>query len=690
MKRRELSIRGKILLITWLILFTSIASISLVVILNERTRAYDYYLQSSSEQMSLVSNSIQYVYDRLDKDINMLISNPIVKNADKTITSYVENSSVVNMTPSKNGEKEQQIYQLFKNYAEAHPETLYVYFGTEWGSYVQWPETTMQANYIPKERYWYKTGVSGAGTIMRTEPYVDGVTNSLVTSNVRTFTDSSGKVVGVFGIDIQQNVLGDLLKKMNVGETGFSMIVHKTGVILADSKNEANNFKAIKDVNITGLEKVLDEKSDIAGVEIDDTYYRLNRQKVENSDWILVSFISEAELLKDFYAAIYKFSMALVVLTILSSTIMYFLIRQMINPIVAITNVMKNLGKLNFAFDPKDPAVRYLNRGDEIGVMIRSVKEMRDNVADFVNRTREASESVTDASSKMLSKTHQAVHSSEEITRTIEDIANGAAEQAKDTEDTAQNIEKLSALLDLDLIYLSEVNHAIDSIEQHKEDGFGIIENLLKKTSQNGESTDVVYNLIMNNNQNAEKIETASAMIESIASQTNLLALNAAIEAARAGDAGRGFAVVADEIRKLAEQSNTFTRDIKSVIDELKNQSQLAVDTMQRTKAMVEDQAQSVIETEGKFISIAAAIDVVKTVVEKLNHSTEQMMANKQVIVEITQSLSAISEQNAAGTEEASASMEVQNEVINEIAASGKLLDDIGVELKVLVDKFQV
>ena len=43
----------------------------------------------------------------------------------------------------------------------------------------------------------------------------------------------------------------------------------------------------------------------------------------------------------------------------------------------------------------------------------------------------------------------------------------------------------------------------------------------------------------MSNNESAEKIDTASTMIQSIADQTNLLALNAAIEAARAGEIGR-------------------------------------------------------------------------------------------------------------------------------------------------------
>ncbi|WEK55780.1 MAG: methyl-accepting chemotaxis protein [Candidatus Cohnella colombiensis] len=87
--------------------------------------------------------------------------------------------------------------------------------------------------------------------------------------------------------------------------------------------------------------------------------------------------------------------------------------------------------------------------------------------------------------------------------------------------------------------------------------------------------------------QASSRAQEMTDMIQQVANQTNLLALNASIEAARAGEHGKGFAVVATEIRKLANNSREAADEIQTIMDSIKEVSELTITQVQSGQQIV-------------------------------------------------------------------------------------------------------
>lgn len=93
-------------------------------------------------------------------------------------------------------------------------------------------------------------------------------------------------------------------------------------------------------------------------------------------------------------------------------------------------------------------------------------------------------------------------------------------------------------------------------------------------------------------------------LIKQVADQTNLLALNAAIEAARAGDAGRGFAVVADEVRKLASSTRENVEEISKNLMEMSSTIEEIVKEVKNLDSLAQQQAAATEQISASMTSL--------------------------------------------------------------------------------------
>ena len=275
----------------------------------------------------------------------------------------------------------------------------------------------------------------------------------------------------------------------------------------------------------------------------------------------------------------------------------------------------------------------------------------------------------------------------EEIASVLADIGRKIDEQSNQAIKYKNIIDGLSRLLMENENSINDLKLVNEDMEASREEGFEMINHLTKSNKENDKAIKAVGHVINYTSNKAEEIEKVIQMIEEIAKQTNLLALNASIEAARAGEEGKGFAVVAEEIRKLAEESDAFAKDIRNIIDELKKSFEYATATMEYTDKITKKQTDNVNKTKESFEKIAIHINKAKDIVQGLNKSASLLSNKKDELITIAEEILSLAEENKGFIERSQIAVEDKAMETNDFSTSIQRLSILSKELISIVDE---
>lgn len=336
-------------------------------------------------------------------------------------------------------------------------------------------------------------------------------------------------------------------------------------------------------------------------------------------------------------------------------------------------------------------AVRAEIKGrDEFSVFGNYINEFLDRLSDVIRTAQDISEEVKHSGVNLDGMAENSRMTSAEIGMAVEEIANGATTQAQESESAASEIEEMGSSFGMIVRSVEKLGNMANEMHQVSTEAAQFMSELSAANEKTVEAFSQVAQQTHTTSESVQKIREATELITSIAGQTNLLSLNASIEAARAGEAGRGFAVVATEIQKLAEQSSNSADIIKRIIEELVTQADLTVQIVDEVRGIVEVQQEKLTQTQEHFVSLEEGIRTSTSETAHIKKETEVCDGARSKVETVIMSLSAISEQNAASTEQTTASMTELNGTIEHLVSASGRLKEMADELEAGLKFFSV
>lgn len=331
-----------------------------------------------------------------------------------------------------------------------------------------------------------------------------------------------------------------------------------------------------------------------------------------------------------------------------------------------------------------------LERKDEIGVLADHANMVIGQLKDVIGQVGNTSDVIEESTARLDKMAEQTSTASEDVARSMGDMANGATAQASETQAVSDAIGRIGEGIEETGNAVTKLIVNADQMKAAGQEGVDSVGELKTISEKVKAQIAVIYEQTNTTNESAQEIHKATELISSIASETNLLALNASIEAARAGESGRGFAVVAEQIKNLAEQSNQSAKTIEGIINNLLADTEQAVKTMNTVDAIIGFQADKVEMTKRVFDKVNNGLIVTMEGVESIAQSTKTLDEAKGRVIMSVESLSAIAEENAASTQETAASAEELTATIGEIKNATSRLNQVADNLTTQTNRFQI